>query len=602
MWKITIGLLVSCALIYIVKFGVETGIGIEGLSAVALFGVGISGVVYMKQKGEINKDKRLMGGAEAKTSWFHGTAGFAVEEDIKDLISESSKPLEPGSIYLSHLEPKKIVALPRRIALQHGLILGATGTGKSRGYFLGNCAWVGGTSLVVTDPKSELWRYTSGYQKKAFRYAPNDPDNSEGFNWVPLCREARMAQMCARAIMESSADNAKADPFWIDAETSFLTALFAHTATLNQPTPVTAYRLFTRQPQERLVRQLLNSPSEVAQEAARIFEQTDPKIKGGIVPGVAAKLQWLADPGVARFCSSTLKAPDFGTLRKSPQAIYWCLREQDISRLRPLTTLFFSLLLEQIAGTELEDGMHGVPVTMLLDEFANIGTIPDFATTISLARGRGVALWLGVQSLSQLEARYGAANAKTIMANCQTKIALHGLDFNTAEYISKSLGETTVVATRESVNDGGGLMMRFVKGTVKTTTTSTSEHRRALLTPDEVTRLSDDEAIIRCSNKKPIILPKIIYQEEPITAVSTSLGKIMAENTFEVPESSNNAIDSSILDLEPPPLPPVSDLALVSNGSLNPQTNCNGSSNPLGNSNDDLSLDCDDLTDSNLEK
>jgi type IV secretion system protein VirD4 len=42
---------------------------------------------------------------------------------------------------------------------------------------------------------------------------------------------------------------------------------------------------------------------------------------------------------------------------------------------------------------------------MMLDEFANIGTIPDFPTTISLARGRGVAISIGVQSLAQLEAR-----------------------------------------------------------------------------------------------------------------------------------------------------------------------------------------------------
>jgi type IV secretory pathway TraG/TraD family ATPase VirD4 len=41
------------------------------------------------------------------------------------------------------------------------------------------------------------------------------------------------------------------------------------------------------------------------------------------------------------------------------------------------------------------------------DEFANIGTIPDFPTTISLVRGRGVVIWIGVQSLAQFETRYG---------------------------------------------------------------------------------------------------------------------------------------------------------------------------------------------------
>src|ERR1044071_4814428 len=111
-------------------------------------------------------------------------------------------------------------------------------------------------------------------------------------------------------------------------------------------------------------------------------------------------------------------------------------------------------MLEQIAGEEMAEGEPETPITMMLDEFANIGTIPDFATIISLARGRGVAIWLGIQSLTQLEARYGKANAQTILSNCATKIALHGLDVQTAEYVSRMLGDTTIVAQRISYNDG----------------------------------------------------------------------------------------------------------------------------------------------------
>ena len=456
---------------------------------------------------------------------FHGTARFATCSEVAALTTPSDQ-LQPGSFILSAEggQGRGVVALPRLATAQHGIILGGSGTGKSRGYFLPNCAAARHTSLVVTDPKSELWTYTSGFHRRARRYAPADPEASEGFNWIPLCRDARIAELCARAVMESG-NTAKTDQFWIDAEAAYLAAIFAHTSTLHSPTPLTAYRLFTRQKPEELLEQLLESPSETAREQAIIFSQTDPRIKGSIVPAVASKLQFLRDEKVARFTSATLEPPDFGELRRQSVALYWCLREQDIARLRPLTSLFFAMLLEQVAGEEVPAGVQGVPITMMLDEFANIGTIPDFPTTISLARGRGVAIWIGVQSLAQLEARYGRPNAQTIITNCATKIALHGLDVQTAEYVSRMLGDATVVVERESTTHAGLL------DTVASKSRSRTEHRRPLLTPDEVMRIGENEAIIRTGNRHPMRLAKSYYDEPPRTA---SVGGLGVANALEL--------------------------------------------------------------------
>ncbi|MGB8510753.1 MAG: type IV secretory system conjugative DNA transfer family protein [Pyrinomonadaceae bacterium] len=454
---------------------------------------------------------------------YHGSARFATDEEINELTVKRGQEVEPGSFILAPPEPEKgrkaQVVLPRMQTTQHGLILGGTGTGKSRGYFLPNCAQVVDTSLVVTDPKSELWKLTSGFREKALRYAPADPDASAGFNWIQLCNDARMAELCARAII-ASGNTSHTDQFFIDTESAFLAALFAHAATLPEATPLTAYGLFTKQPQEDLMKQLLESPSEVARDQAVIFMQTDSRYRGAIVPAVSGRLQFMRDKAVRRFTSATLDAPDFGRLRQEPTALYWCLREQDIVRLRPLTSLFFTVLLEQIAGAP--EGGAGVPVTMMLDEFANIGTIPDFETTISLARGRGVALWLGVQSLSQLDKSYGRENAQTIITNCSTKIALHGLDYNTAKYVSDMLGESTIVAKRHGFSfSPTGLISVSRHGT---------EHRKMLLTPDEVMRLSETEAIIRTGNKYPMTLKKGYYDEPARTAHTSTLGDAITKD------------------------------------------------------------------------
>ena len=146
-------------------------------------------------------------------------------------------------ILLGTLSSQTLV-LPRTLALQHGVIVGGSGTGKSFSLFLPNAAFARETSFVATDPKSELWRYASGFHASV-RYAPTEPDASVCFNWIPLCADARLAELCARAIVEAGATERQEAP-WPDLEAAFLAALFSHASTLAVPTPLTAYQLLTR--------------------------------------------------------------------------------------------------------------------------------------------------------------------------------------------------------------------------------------------------------------------------------------------------------------------------------------------------------------------
>src|SRR5262245_16213874 len=99
-----------------------------------------------------------------------------------------------GGFAIGHYRGR-LISLPSEEASQHGVIIGGSGTGKSRGYFLPNAAMLTETSLVCTDPKGELWRYTSGFHKETLRFAPAEPERSACFNWVSLCGEARIAEL-----------------------------------------------------------------------------------------------------------------------------------------------------------------------------------------------------------------------------------------------------------------------------------------------------------------------------------------------------------------------------------------------------------------------
>ncbi|MGH2363244.1 MAG: type IV secretory system conjugative DNA transfer family protein, partial [Chloroflexota bacterium] len=152
--------------------------------------------------------------------------------------------------------------------------------------------------------------------------------------------------------------------------------------------------------------------------------------------------------------------------------------------MQPLTAVFFTLVMEHLGRVPAHPDARAA---LFLDEFANIGRIPDFPVTQSVARGRGMQLVLGVQSLSQLEALYGDAGAKTIRNNCGTKIVLHGLDEVSGAEVSRALGETTIqheVQTRSPES-----------WTTNAYTYAEQHVQRRLLTADEVRRIGIDEAI-----------------------------------------------------------------------------------------------------------
>ena len=100
---------------------------------------------------------------------------------------------------------------------------------------------------------------------------------------------------------------------------------------------------------------------------------------------------------------------------------------------------------------DLNGGRLKVPTYFILDEFANIGQIPDFDKKISTSRSRGISFSVILQNLDQLEAVY-EKSYETIMGNCDTHVFLGSNSFKTVEYFSKQLGETTIARDTKSTN------------------------------------------------------------------------------------------------------------------------------------------------------
>ena len=152
----------------------------------------------------------------------------------------------------------------------------------------------------------------------------------------------------------------------------------------------------------------------------------------------------------------------------------------------------FALLLQQALDTLCEAALSrfsgALPrcVHFVFDEFANIGTIPDFERMITVTRSRNIAVSMICQSLSQLDENYGENNAATIMNACDTLLYLGGKSADTNQKIADMIGKQTVANV--SVNDS--------RGANPTYTHNYGLIERDLMQASEVSRMPRDQALV----------------------------------------------------------------------------------------------------------
>jgi type IV secretion system protein VirD4 len=458
-----------------------------------------------------------------RVSATHGSARWANSQEIARLAKPASAPLSQGAINLAPFN-NGYLELNRRTVTRHLCVFGPSGSGKSRSVFMPNLIESGnnGVSVVCTDPKGELWNVSSGYHQVAKRYAPIEPGASdECFNFIPRCSDIRIAQKLGTAL--ASQGSTHTDRFWIEASAAFFSALFAHTATLEAPTPATALNLMTELTTKELISALSESPSRAARQMVGVFRKAGERVQGSVLIAAANSLMFLADSNVARFTSASTIGANFQELRRHPVAVYFVLPESDSARLQGLSTIFFTLLLHDLKEEQLAIN-YQVPVTIFLDEFANVGRLPSFSSEITVCRSRDISFALGTQSFSQIEALYGRENAQTILENCQTRIALSGLGFESAREVSQVLGKQTIATQSRSRTPQG-----FLHSSI---TINRGESDRDLLTPDEVRQIGEREMIVVTTNQRPMLLHTWFETRAKEPARTQSLGQAI-EQRFE---------------------------------------------------------------------
>ena len=196
---------------------------------------------------------------------------------------------------------------------------------------------------------------------------------------------------------------------------------------------------------------------------------------------LSARLRPLLTETVVRSLSGSDFRP--ADLMHKPVTIYLQWPERDLLALSPLVRLMWTSLIDELITTYDDvEGENCQPVLLLIDEAGRsaIPSLADYATTVA---GRGISLWLAVQSLSQLDAVYGKARARVLRDNMETQLYYRPADQETADYLERCLGRRSGFAASQTTHGSS------------TPSEGLSEQSVPLLTAQEIKQLGDEEII-----------------------------------------------------------------------------------------------------------
>ena len=374
-------------------------------------------------------------------------------------------------------------------------------------------------SYVFTDPKGELYDKTAGYLKKNGYEIKVlnlvDPKFSDGYNPLMHISSELDVDVIANTIVKGQqTDSGKADPYWDDMSEMLLKALI--------------YYLIATRPEEE---QNLASCAELVRAAnnnggsnlltelisqlpfdhpARMYyksiEIAPEKTYSSILSSLQSKLGKFDSKEIAELTSTdTINFEEIGTKKT---AVY-VISSDTHTAYDFLLTIFFSQMIQQLYNfADKSGGALPMPTYFILDEFANIGRVPDFDKKISTSRSRKLSFSVILQNLDQLEAVY-EKSYETIIGNCDTHVFLGSNSQKTVEYFSKAIGEKTI--SKDQLSKSRDKHNFWTQGY----NASEQIMARALMTPDELRRMDNDFCIIFEKGLKPVKTRKYYYFEKP---------------------------------------------------------------------------------------
>ena len=489
--------------------------------------------VYLKAKNA----KKYRRGVE------YGSARWGRPEDIAPYID----PVPDWNIPLTRTESLTMTSRPKQPKYARNkniLVIGGSGSGKTR-FFVKPSIMQMHSSYVITDPKGQLLKETG---KMLLHGAPKLDENgkpvrdgrgkviyepyrikvlntinfSKSMKYNPLAyvrSEKDILKLVNVIIANTKGDGEKSsEDFWVKAERLLYCALIGYIwyeaepeernfitlldllnaceareddETYKSPVDILFDDLAKKQPEHFAVKQYVK------------FKMAAGKTLKSILVSCGARL--------APFDIKELRdimtedELELDTMGDRKTALFLIMSDTDTTFnfvIAMLQSQLFNLLCDK--ADDFYNGRLPVHVRCLLDEFANIGQIPNFDKLIATIRSREISASIILQSQSQLKTIYKDA-ADTIVGNCDTTLFLGGKEKSTLKEISELLGKETIDSLSQSENRGAQTSHGL----------SYQKLGKELMTQDEIAVMDGGKCILQLRGVRPFFSDKFDITEHP---------------------------------------------------------------------------------------
>ncbi|PHG56086.1 VirD4-like conjugal transfer protein, CD1115 family [Bacillus toyonensis] len=473
---------------------------------ISLFLVGFA--VFVIQDKKKNKKKYKKGVEHGSAQWGN------VEKDLKDMYDEED---QYNNILFSQntkirLDDKNAPFKVRRN--KNVLIIGGSGSGKTRFMVKPNMLQMN-ASFVVTDPKGTIVNEIGMALKNIGKYKIkvfNTVKFNKSMRYNPLAyvyNEQDILKLVNTIIVNTEGEGAKkGEDFWVKAERLLYQAYLSlivskfpkeeqHLGTLMDLLSYSTVKEDDenyKNPLDYIFEQLeKEDPTHFAVKQYQLYKLAAGKTAKSILISCGARLAPLNIPALRDLLSKDELNLDTLGNKGRKTALFIVVPDTD-ETFNFIVAIMYAQLFNMLC-TIADDRYKGelpTHVRFILDEFANIGKIPNFEKLIATIRSRNISATIILQAFAQLKDIY-KEKASIIDGNCDTSIFLGSKEKTTIKSLSEELGKETINDYNESKtrsnNDSFGQ--------------NYSKLGRALMTQDELLTMERDECIVQILGKKP---------------------------------------------------------------------------------------------------
>ena len=480
--------------------------------------IGIAGAVILRMavylKGK-NAKKYRHGIEYGSARW--GTAADIAPYMDKDFFQNI--PMTQTERITMASRPKQ----PKYARNKNVLVIGGSGSGKTR-FFCKPSLLQAHSSYVCTDPKGTLLPEIGAFlERKKYRIKCLNLINlRKSMKYNPLAyirSEKDILKLVNALIMNTKGEGEKSsEDFWVKAERLYYSALIGYIwyeATEEEKNFITLLDLINaseareddetyQSPVDLLFSQLEErEPDHFAVKQYRKFKMAAGKTLKSILISCGARL--------APFDIKELRdlmeydELELDTLGDQKTALFVILSDTD-STFNFVAALMYSQLFNLLCdkADDFYGGRLPIHVRLILDEFANIGQIPNFDKLIATIRSREISASIILQSQSQLKTIYKDA-ADTIVGNCDSTLFLGGKEKSTLKEISELLGKETIDLYNQSENRGSQVSHGL----------SYQKLGKELMTQDELAVMDGGKCIFMLRGVRPFLSDKYDLTRHP---------------------------------------------------------------------------------------